>query len=696
VKLRKMSQKTIRVVGMVLFYGVVCVLTILGAWFRVLEWLDWRLYDMDFRMRGAVQPSKKIIIVGVDLESETHFGKTAAYWNLREVFAKSIENLSNAGAKVIALDYILAKRSRGEEEQENKTDVCLAQVISDVDASVVLAMAASGGKFIHADERFLEGASAEGVINVQEDRDGVLRRVSYNLYREGDKFYFSFPVAIASAYLDFQRFDRDKERNEILLICGEKGEKVYRVPETNLLIDYAGPPGTVIQMPIWRAYEGKFEDYDVKDVIALIADVRVVGGDVFEVPTSYYTGGARGLVTMTGVEIHANAIATILSQNYLREASAGVRWGLLIAVLVVALLFFYILGSRNIYLLLVIVVFLLFGLFTSQYILFLKVRFVLPVCVPMVAVVMHGASSLIYRLVFLMRRERHIRLLFGKYVSEKVVRKMVDEEVVFNLDGHTKEISVMFADVRGFTSLSEKLTAKETGVLLNHFFSEMIGVVFAHDGTLDKLMGDCIMAFFNDPDEQSDHAERAANVALDMVKRLKALGASGVKGADGLDIGIGINTGVATVGNLGAPQFYNYTAVGDTVNTASRLQGLTRDYGVRIIISEDTRSQLSDDFLCRHLDSVRVKGKEKPVSIYELVSKRTDANSSVEPFIKEFEEAFGLFQRRQFDEALERFSKILEIYPNDMPTNMFIERCKHYLANPPPPDWDGIFTILHK
>ncbi|MCX7702809.1 MAG: adenylate/guanylate cyclase domain-containing protein [Planctomycetota bacterium] len=690
-----MRRKQIKVLGMLLFYGVVSLISILLFSFGLLERLDWQIYDANFRIRGTVQPKEKIFIVGVDSESECYFGKSAAHLNLRRVFTKAIENLSARGAKVIALDYLLAKRSESDEKSE-ETDEKLAQAISEVTSSVVLAMAASGGKFLHADERFLEGASAEGVINVQEDKDGVLRRFNYNLYRVGGKHYLSFPVAVAAAYLDVEKLDRDPVSKEILLCPQQNGKNLYRVPETNLLINYAGPPGTFPQIPIWRASENSLDNYDLNGAIALIADVRVVGGDVFEAPTSYYAGGARGLVTMTGIEVHANAIRTILTQNYMKESSSTTRWLLLCAVLALSFFLFYFFSSHHQWLFILFLLGLLGGLFSLQYMMFLRKSLILPVSTPMVTLILHTGASLIYRILFLSRRERYVRNLFGRYVSEKVVRKMVDEEVPFDIEGHIKEISVMFADIRGFTPLSERLSARETASLLNKFFSEMITAVFSFDGTVDKLMGDCIMAFFNDPDEQPDHAERAAAVALDMVKRIDILKKSGVKGTNSLDIGIGINTGVATVGNLGAPKFYNYTAVGDTVNTASRLQGLTRDYGVHIITSQATFEKISKNFLCRRLDSVRVKGKEQPVAIYEVLSLKNNASDRLQTFAKEYEKALELYQERKFSDASICLKKLLETFPNDIPSQMLAERCEYYVNNPPPLQWNGAFTALHK
>jgi len=687
-----MRHRTIKRIGLLGFYGGVCLLVIILALTGALRRLDWRMFDMNFKIRGRVEPDARIYIVGVDAESERHFQESAAYWNIREVLATAMENLSGAGVAVIGVDYLLPRRSGGAEAE--RIDRRLADVIENVDSYVVLATAVKSGGFVHADERFLEGAYWEGVINVQEDEDGVLRRFRLNIYAEvrGDEkeYFYSFPVAVASTYLEADEKE-DEEGN--LLLVSEDGE--YVVPKEGLLINYVGPPGSFPHIPIWRAYEGELDGYELDGAVVLIADTRLVSGDVFEVPTSFYGGVARGLMTMTGIEVHANALHTILTQTHLEEASSAVRWLLLFGIFAFLLPLFY-LYARWLWVLLLASMGFFAGVLVLQFVLFVEAHTVLGVSTVLLGIALHTGSALAYRVLFLARREKQIRTLFGRYVSENVVRKMVDEEVIFDLEGHTKELSILFADIRGFTSLSERLTAKETGFLLNRFFDEMTAAVFAQDGTLDKLMGDCIMAFFNDPDEQPDHAERAASVALDMLARLRRLRESGLKGADGLDIGVGLNTGVATVGNLGAPQFYDYTAVGDTVNTASRLQGLTREYGAGIIIGEATYKAVRESFLCRRLDTVRVKGKEEPVVVYELMEKRVDVDERLVTLAERFEEALSSYQRREFDTALESFKKILEEFPNDGPSRVFTERCRLYIESPPPKDWDGVFSLTHK
>jgi len=688
-----MRHRTAKRIGLFSFYSGVCLVVVFLGLTDALRRVDWRIFDMNFRIRGKVEPDGRIYIVGVDAESERYFQESAAYWNIREVLTGAMKNLSTAGVSVIAVDYLLPKRRGGPEVE--KIDRRLADVIESIDSYVVLATAVKSGGFVHADKRFLDGAYWEGVINVQEDEDGVLRRFRLNIYAEvrvdEKEYFYSFPVAVASTYLEAEEKE-DEDGN--LLLVSEDGE--YVIPKDGLLINYVGPPGSFPHIPIWCAYEGALDGYELDGAIVLIADTRLISGDVFEVPTSFYGGVARGLMTMTGIEVHANALHTILTQTHLQEASPLLRSLILFGVFGSALFLFYIQTSRYFWTLILAPALIFLGLLSLQYLLFAKALLVLPVSLPLLGVLLHTGSALAYRVLFLARREKQIRTLFGRYVSENVVRKMVDEEVVFDLEGHTKELSILFADIRGFTSLSEKLTAKETGFLLNRFFDEMTAAVFALDGTLDKLMGDCIMAFFNDPDEQPDHAERAASVALDMLARLQKLRESGLKGADALDIGVGLNTGVATVGNLGAPQFYDYTAVGDTVNTASRLQGLTREYGVRIIVGDATYQAVKERFICRRLDTVRVKGKEEPVVVYELMGRRVDVDEKLLSLVERYKEALRLYHSREFDSALESFERILEEFPDDGPSRVFVERCRLYVDNPPPKDWDGVFALTRK
>jgi adenylate cyclase len=265
------------------------------------------------------------------------------------------------------------------------------------------------------------------------------------------------------------------------------------------------------------------------------------------------------------------------------------------------------------------------------------------------------------------------------------------------------EITVMFSDIRGFTTISEKLDAQELALFLNGYLSDMTKIVFDNRGTLDKYIGDAVMAFWGAPYEDARHAIDACNAALAMIGRVRELQKKWeAEGKPKLDIGIGLNSGVASVGNMGSALRYGYTALGDSVNLSSRLEGLNKDYGTHILVNESTYAGAKDaGFLFRELDVIRVKGKLEPVTIYELIGKRAEmqqdgASAEHALLLQEFAAARELYLQRKWTESQDAFQSILDRWPTDGPSRMYWKRCQDYLFDAPPTTWDGVFTMTHK
>jgi len=294
------------------------------------------------------------------------------------------------------------------------------------------------------------------------------------------------------------------------------------------------------------------------------------------------------------------------------------------------------------------------------------------------------------------RKKRELKGTFEKYVSPAIVNEVLSDPENIELGGKKMELTVMFSDVRGFTTISEKLDPRALSDLLNSYLTPMTNLVFANKGTLDKYMGDAIMAFWGAPVHFKDHAKHAARCALQMLVKLKELQAEyRAKGLPEIDIGIGLNTGDMSVGNMGSDTVRSYTVMGDAVNLGSRLEGINKQYGTRIIVSEFTYNEIKDSFVCREVDWVKVKGKAQPVRIYELVAEGAVAPEKA-TVLTLFAEGFRLYHEQKFREAIERFTNALSFDANDAPSQLYIERCEDYLREPPPADWDGVFTMTSK
>jgi adenylate cyclase len=265
------------------------------------------------------------------------------------------------------------------------------------------------------------------------------------------------------------------------------------------------------------------------------------------------------------------------------------------------------------------------------------------------------------------------------------------------------EITVMFSDIRGFTTISEKLDAQDLALFLNGYLSDMTKIVFDTQGTLDKYIGDAVMAFWGAPFEEPDHAANACNASLVMMKTVRAMQKQWeAEGKPKLDIGIGLNSGPASVGNMGSALRYGYTALGDTVNLSSRLEGLNKEYGTHILVNESTYAAVKDaGYLFRELDIIRVKGKLQPVTIYELVGKLSELEhdsgySELKQRLQNFAAARQLYRKRDWEQAQHAFQEILTGTPDDGPSRMYWKRCQEYLFDEPPIGWDGVFTMTHK
>jgi len=287
------------------------------------------------------------------------------------------------------------------------------------------------------------------------------------------------------------------------------------------------------------------------------------------------------------------------------------------------------------------------------------------------------------------REKSFIRGAFGHYVSPRVVSQLIDNPAKLSLKGEQKNLTVLFSDIRGFTTISEQMSSEQLSFFMNEYLTTMSNCIIAHGGTVDKFIGDAIMAIWGAPLDDRDHAIHALQAAMNMMAQLKQTRQDYARrGLPVIDIGIGINTGIMSVGNFGSHARFDYTVMGDNVNLASRLEGANKDYGTHVIISEFTRAQLGDQFFCRFIDKVRVKGKNKAVNIYEpLAEGRPD--SALIKEVEIFESAVADYR----DQKFQRAKDVIEALYRNNPLRLYaiyLHRINAYFNSPPPADWDGV------
>jgi adenylate cyclase len=286
---------------------------------------------------------------------------------------------------------------------------------------------------------------------------------------------------------------------------------------------------------------------------------------------------------------------------------------------------------------------------------------------------------------------------FQKYIPGEIVRELIRTKQEAVISGKRKRMTVFFSDVVDFTHISERLTPNELSSQLSEYFSAMTMVITRYGGTVDKFIGDAIMAFWGAPVDMADHGKNAALAALGCQKALKDLAVKWEhEGKAIFRTRIGLNTGEVVVGNIGSQQRLSYTVIGDAVNLASRLEGLNKVYGTNVMISQSTLDELPDDFAYRRLDVVLVQGKTEPVPIYELVAEKGDITSLDAEFLELFGRAVAAYQARNWDAARAKFTRLLETKPGDVACGIFIERCEEYKLKPPPDDWAGEYAHKKK
>ena len=391
-----------------------------------------------------------------------------------------------------------------------------------------------------------------------------------------------------------------------------------------------------------------------------------------------------------GVEIHATTIENVIRGEYMLRPQ--LFWLYEAAFMLLAgVLLSWLLGKLRLTVGLLVVLAMMVATVAGDYCLFLA-DIQSHAVLPEIFMVVQFIALAVWRYATEEREKTRIRHAFQFYLSREVIDEVLRDTSKLKLGGERRELTVLFSDIRGFTTISEKLDPGALTELLNQYLTPMTEIVFANQGTLDKYIGDALMAFFGAPVPFADHAHSACRAALEMMEQLRRLDEQWeARGLPTLEIGIGINTGEVSVGNMGSASRFDYTVIGDNVNLASRLEGLNKAYGTHILISQSTRQAVGGHFTCRLVDSVRVKGKQLPVDIYELIHKGPP-QPGPDDWISTFEQALQEYRRRHFQEAL----RLLLELPEDPVARLFAERCRHMQQHPPPEEWDGVFVATSK
>ncbi|MFC1501166.1 CHASE2 domain-containing protein [Elusimicrobiota bacterium] len=571
-------------------------LLVLSAWaIGMFDPLENMSLDNRFRIRGPIEPSKEIVIVAFDEESFTHLGRWP--WD-RAHHGKLIDNLTLVGAKAIVFDMLLLE----EDKRNPASDAYFVRSCKKAGNVIVASYFQydDNGKPINFLEpiKNVKDAAIAGFSNIFPELDGVCRKAPvYKVYN--NTILPSISLAALSKY-----FDKDT-----LEILADKNIQTDKYDE--VLLNFAGEYGSFPYYPFYKVLNNQINKSDFKNKIVLVGGTA---SGLFDFKPIAFAPN------FPGVEVHANLISNILLKNYLRPI-ASVWTGILI-------MLFALLPGFALYKLSPIksgtIFFLILCFFSLVvYFLFASKNVYAEFAAPVFSLLLSYGSILLYRFITEEKEKRWIKHTFSRYLSSTIMESILSNPDNLKLGGERKDLTVLFSDIRDFTTISESLNPEEVVELLNEYLSKMVDVVFKYDGTLDKFIGDAIMVFWGAPIAQKDHAKKAVLCAVEMIEELKKLQKKWLsEGKKNLDIGIGINTGEMIVGNMGSKDKMEYTVIGDNVNLGSRLENLNKEYKTNILISEATQNLVKELVKTKYLGEVKIKGKTKPVKIYQVEAKK--------------------------------------------------------------------------
>jgi adenylate cyclase len=682
-------------------------LPLLGNMFAPLEdmTLDWRTRNVGLkRQQTGEADSSQIRLVLFDSTSVQEWPYLVPF--PRTVLADLVDAVSRAGAKVIGLDVYLARRypeldalGKGDERlhdaMQRAGNVVLVEPTED-----------AGGKRVARppDPYFAGAAAAVGTADLPTPFETV--RETYLTVRTDSGLVpgWAFAIYARALGLNADSMARAAEKTGRLNIpkLPSKYAKIDAATGAHVLpILFVGPPSrTDAEDGAFRAMSAAgllmLKNADPTVLASMFKDKIVLMGtgfhdsDRFRSPF-YDARPANGhdIYGWTyGVEIHANALENLLTGRHPVPLSATTTALLLfLAALLVAAVTFGLgvgLGAAGLVALFAALVWVAWARFDASYA-------QVPIVSPTLAMLFSFLASTSYISVVEGKDKRMLKGAFGKYVSPAIVDQIIADPAGLKLGGERRTITILFSDLAGFTSLSEVMDPQALVSLLNEYLDDMSDIVFEEGGTLDKYIGDAIMAFYGAPTFEPDHALRACRTVLRMQQRLKELNVAWKeKGLPSLKMRIGVNTGTPVVGNIGGQRRFDYTALGDPVNLAARLEPACKTYGISIMVAEETRRAAGDGIQVRELELLAVVGKAQPVAVYELLGLAGEDLGEKNEMIENYNRGLHAYRNRDFELALQYFMAALELDPRDGPSQLYVERCREYITDPPSADWDFV------
>ena len=539
-----------------------------------------------------------------------------------------------------------------------------------------------------------KSAASAGHFNPLVDTDGEVRRIPMIAEYNG-AYYESLALAMVRTLLGPANLSPGYAASKSANYAGLEwldvgtGQGNLRIPvdrDVSTLVPYRGGRGSFRYISVADVLHDRTPQAELQNKIVLIGTSAPGLMDMRSTPVA---------AVYPGVEIHANMVAGILDQK-LKQKPPYVLGAEVVLLLVTGVALSVLLPLLSPVKATLLTVSALVAALAGNMAVWHYADLALPLSDGVLMLLCMFALDMSYGYFVEARTKRQITGLFGQYVPTELVDEMSKNPEQVSMEGDSREMTILFSDVRGFTTISEGLDAKELTLLMNEFLTPLSRVVYKHRGTIDKYMGDCIMAFWGAPLPDPEHAKHAILAGIQMQKTLRELQPRfKERGWPEIHIGVGINTGRVSVGNMGSEVRVAYTVMGDAVNLASRLEGITKQYGAGVIVGENTRNAVPD-FVYRELDQVRVKGKDKPVAIYEPIGLNGEVDKAVLEEIKLFHQALKLYRKQDWDQVELQFYNLQRMFPECMLYKVYAERIAYFRGNPPGADWDGVFVFQTK
>ncbi|MCS7262418.1 MAG: adenylate/guanylate cyclase domain-containing protein [Aquificaceae bacterium] len=637
------------------------------------------------------EPHPDLVVVAVDEKSVNQLGRWP--WS-RQTMAELVQELS--GANLVLFDMVFSEPAPGDKELSRALQETSNAIMGFFFRRDATKTATSEEADLLRDSELLRVKKLESRVGIKEFpfvelsvrpiASAVLAQAPFNSEPDPDGLYRRYPVAymfqgsiFPSMALQAYRFLENKDLELVVSSSGIEEAKLgeFTLPLSNrnsLLLNFPSTK-TVKVVPAVEVLQGKVS---LKDKVVLVGATEIGIYDIRPTPLDPAT---------PGVYLHYIALSNLLTRDLVRDFSQS----LYVLVPFLGLLPLSFLALKKLRHRAVMYLTLLLSVFSACVLLFVYMKVYVPFFYPLLSLSFSYLTVETYLYYTSERRVGELKKAFSSYVSPQLLEIILKDPEKLKLGGEKREITVLFSDLRGFTTLSEGLDPEKLVSLLNEYLEPMTLIVLEEGGMLDKYIGDAIMAVFNAPLDLPQHRDRACRTALRMVRRLKELNA-GFKAKFGLElnVGIGINTGYAVVGNMGSRVRFDYTAIGDTVNLASRLEGLNKLYNTNIILSQFTAKGLEEEFLLRPLDRVAVKGKSQAVLLYELMEDTPNNR-----LLKElYERALDRYFKGHFEEAMIEFEELVLKF-NDGPSEAMLKRCRQLVLEPPE-RWEGVYVAKEK